>query len=143
MYTHETQLRVRYAETDQMGYAYYGNYAAYYEVARVECIRSLGFSYKALEEMGVMLPVLELHTRYLLPARYDELLTIRVVIPKKPTLKILFQYEILNETGQLINEGETTLVFINMKTNRPMRMPEVMAKLLEPFFGEKGKPEDL
>ncbi|CAD5247148.1 MULTISPECIES: thioesterase family protein [unclassified Imperialibacter] len=137
MYTHETQLRVRYAETDQMGYAYYGNYAAYYEVARVECIRSLGFSYKKLEEMGVMLPVLELHTRYLLPARYDELLTIKVVIPKKPTLKILFQYEILNEAGKLINEGETTLVFINMETNRPMRMPEVMGKLLEPFFGNQ------
>lgn len=137
MYTFETQLRVRYAETDQMGYVYYGNYAAYYEVARVECIRSLGFSYKALEEMGVMLPVLELHTYYLLPARYDELLTIKVTIPKLPTLKILFTYEILDEAGKLVNRGETTLVFINMKTGKPMRMPEVMGKLLEPYFGNQ------
>lgn len=135
MYTFETQLRVRYAETDQMGYVYYGNYAAYYEVARVECIRSLGFSYKALEEMGVMLPVLELHTYYLLPARYDELLTIKVTIPKLPTLKILFTYEIVDEAGKLVNRGETTLVFINMKTGKPMRMPEVMGKLLEGYFG--------
>lgn len=134
MYTSETQVRVRYAETDQMGYVYYGNYAAYYEVARVECIRSLGFTYKALEEMGVMMPVLEMHTFYYLPARYDELLMIKVTIPKLPTLKILFQYEIFNESGQLLNKGETTLVFINMKTNRPVRMPEVMGKLLEGYF---------
>lgn len=134
MYTFETRVRVRYAETDQMSYVYYGNYATYYEVARVECIRSLGFTYKALEEMGVMMPVLELHTFYYQPARYDELLTIKVSIPKLPTLKIVFQYEIFNEEGQLLNKGETTLVFINMKTNKPMRMPEVMGKLLSEYF---------
>lgn len=134
MYTSETRVRVRYAETDQMGYVYYGNYATYYEVARVECIRSLGFTYKALEEMGVMMPVLELHTFYYQPARYDELLTIKVSIPKLPTLKILFLYEIFNEEGKLLNKGETTLVFINMQTNKPVRMPEVMGKLLERYF---------
>jgi len=137
MYTSQTQIRVRYAETDQMGYVYYGNYAAFYEVARVECIRSLGFTYKALEEMGVMMPVLELHTFYYQPARYDELLTIKVTIPKLPTLKILFTYEIFDEAGKLLNKGETTLVFINMKTGKPVRMPEVMAKLLEPHFGHQ------
>ncbi len=137
MYTSQTQLRVRYAETDQMGYVYYGNYAAYYEVARVECIRSLGFTYKALEEMGVMMPVLELHTFYYQPARYDDLLTIKVTIPKLPTLKIIFTYEIFDEAGRLLNKGETTLVFINMKTGKPMRMPEVMGKLLEPHFGDR------
>ena len=134
MYTYETQVRVRYAETDQMGYVYYGNYAVYYEVARVECIRSLGFTYKALEEMGVMMPVLELHTFYYQPARYDELLTIKVSIPKLPTLKILFQYEIFNEEGKLLNKGETTLVFINMQNNKPVRMPEVMGTLLKGCF---------
>jgi len=103
-------------------------------VARVECIRSMGFTYKALEEMGVMMPVLELHTFYYQPARYDELLTIKVTIPKLPTLKILFTYEIFDEAGKLLNRGETTLVFINMKTGKPMRMPEVMGKLLEPHF---------
>lgn len=134
MYTFETQLRVRYAETDQMRYVYYGNYAAYYEVARVECIRSLGFTYKALEDMGVMMPVLELHTWFLQPAKYDELLTIRVTIPKKPGVKIVFTYEIVNESGQLLNKGETTLAFIKMDNGRPTRMPEVMEKLLEKYF---------
>lgn len=134
MFEAETKVRVRYAETDQMGYVYYGNYAMYYEVARVEALRNLGFAYKELEEMGVMMPVLECKSKYLLPGKYDELLTIRVSIPTFPGVKIIFQYEIFNEKEQLINQGETTLAFINMSSGRPCRMPEVMKSLMTPFF---------
>ena len=136
MYTAETQIRVRYAETDQMGYVYYGHYAMYYEVARVEAMRQMGFSYRKLEEMGIMMPVLDSNIRYLKPAHYDELLTIKVIIPVMPTAKMNFTYEITNEKGELINQGETTLAFINMENGRPMRLPDVMKKLFEPWFSK-------
>ena len=136
MFEASTKIRVRYGETDQMGYVYYGNYAMYYEVGRVETMRELGFAYKQLEEMGVMMPVLECKTKYLLPGKYDEELTVKVRIPKMPGVKILFEYDVYNEQDQLINQGETTLAFINMKTNRPMRMPQVMHELIAPFFDE-------
>ncbi|MEP1094364.1 MAG: thioesterase family protein [Cyclobacteriaceae bacterium] len=134
MYSHEVQIRVRYADTDQMGYVYYGNYAAYYEVARVESFRNLGFAYKQLEEAGVMMPVLELKCDYILPAKYDDMLTIKVTIPDLPKVRIKYLYEVRNEEGTLLNQGETTLAFINMKSGRPVRMPEVMGQLLEPYF---------
>lgn len=136
MYQSETQIRVRYAETDQMGYVYYGNYAMYYEVARVESLRNLGFSYKALEEMGIMMPVLENKSKYVLPGKYDELLTIKVNIPKFPGVRIIFNYDIFNERDQLINQGETILAFVDMKSGRPCRPPEVMQSLLKPYFSE-------
>ncbi len=134
MFQTEIQLRVRYADTDQMGYVYYGNYATYYEVARVEAFRQLGYAYKKLEEEGVMMPVIELKTQFHLPAKYDDLLTIKVRIPKFPKTLIRYEYEIFNEAGQKVNTGETTLVFINMKTNRPTRVPQVMRDLLAPFY---------
>ena len=136
MYIAETQLRVRYAETDQMGYVYYGHYAAYYEVGRVEALRKLGFSYRQLEDKGIMMPVLESKIRYLKPARYDELLTIKVIIPVMPAVKMNFTYEITNEKKELINKGETTLVFIDMAKNKPRRLPEIMKTLFEPYFIE-------
>ena len=134
MYTHEVKIRVRYADTDQMGYVYYGNYAAYYEVARVESFRSLGYAYKNLEEAGVMMPVLELRVKYLLPAKYDDLLTVKVTIPDFPKVKIRYIYDVYNEQGEHLNTGETTLAFINMESGRPTRMPEVMNQLLKPYF---------
>ncbi|MFD1002242.1 acyl-CoA thioesterase [Ohtaekwangia kribbensis] len=134
MYQSETTVRVRYGETDQMGYVYYGFYAMYYEVARVEAMRQLGLSYKDVEAMGVMMPVLENHSKYMAPGRYDELLRIVTTIREKPTIKIKFEYEIFNEENKLINRGETLLVFVDKKTNRPCRPPEAMEKLLEPFF---------
>ena len=134
MFQTSIQIRVRYAETDQMGYVYYGNYATYYEVARVEALRKLGLSYKELEEKGVMMPVLENRSKFLLPGKYDELLTVKVTIPKMPAVKIIFQYDIYNENDHLIHEGETTLAFINMQSGRPVRMPEEMQKLLSHFF---------
>ena len=136
MYISETNVRVRYAETDQMGYVYYGNYAMYYEVARVESLRQLGLTYRELEAMGVMMPVVEHSSRYKAPALYDELLTLRTTIKELPGVRIRFYYEIFNENKKLINEGETQLVFIDMKTNRPCRAPEAMTKLLTPFFNE-------
>ncbi len=134
MYSFETKIRVRYAETDQMGYVYYGNYAAYYEVARVESLRDLGLSYRDLEETGIIMPVMENCSRYLIPARYDELLTVRVSIKKKPGIKIIFSYEIFNDEGKLINTGETKLAFIEKDTGRPCRIPETMKKVLYPYF---------
>ncbi len=115
MLSFETRIRVRYGETDQMGYVYYGNYAEYYEVARVEMLRSLGTSYKEMEIGRVMLPVLELKCKYIKPAKYDELITIRVTIPTKPSVRIVFLYELTNEQQEVINKGETTQVFIDVQ----------------------------
>ena len=117
-----------------MGYVYYGNYAMYYEVARVESLRKLGFAYKELEEMGIMLPVLENKTKFHRPGKYDELLTIKVTIPEKPALKMKFVYEVYNEANELINSGETTLVFIKKTNMKPCRMPQIMDDLLSPYF---------
>ena len=134
MYKSETQIRVRYAETDRMGYVYYGNYAAYYEVARVESLRQLGLNYRELEDRGIIMPVLENCSKYLVPGRYDELLTVKVVIKKKPGFKIIFNYEIYNEKNDLINIGETKLAFVDTSTNKPCRVPEEMEKAMEGYF---------
>lgn len=134
MYQSETTVRVRYGETDQMAYVYYGYYAMYYEVARVESLRKLGVTYKELEAMGVMMPVLENHSKFLTAARYDELLRIVTTIREKPTVKIKFEYEIFNEENKLIHQGETLLAFVNQKSGRPCKPPEVMMNVLAPFF---------
>jgi len=134
MYRSETTIRVRYGETDQMGYVYYGFYAMYYEVARVESLRKLGLTYKEIEAMGIIMPVLENRSKYIAPARYDELLTVVATIREKPSVKIRFEYEIFNEKKDLIHTGETILVFINKQSNRPCRPPREMESVLEPFF---------
>lgn len=137
MFTHSTQLRVRYAETDQMGYVYYGNYATYFEVARVETMRSFGITYKELEEDGVMMPVLEYKSKYIRPAKYDDLLTISIYIKTMPSTRILFEYEVKNEAGVLLNVAETTLVFIDMKSGKPCQTPENFKKLLQNHFNDE------
>ncbi|MEQ8362395.1 MAG: thioesterase family protein [Cyclobacteriaceae bacterium] len=134
MYISETYVRVRYGETDQMGYVYYGNYASYFEVARVESLRQLGMTYKELEHMGVMMPVLENNSKYLSPALYDDNLKIVTTIREKPGVRICFEYEIFNEAGKLIHQGETKLVFINKASGRPCKPPQAFDKVLEPFF---------
>ncbi len=134
MYIHETQYRVRYGDTDQMKYVYYGHYARLFEIGRVEAMRALGFSYRQFEEEGVMMPVLDLHCNYLKPAFYDELLTIRTTVTEMPGVRIHFQYDILNEAGEHIHLGKTTLVFVQMHTNRPCRIPEHFAAALRPYF---------
>lgn len=128
---HSTQIRVRYAETDQMGYVYYGNYAAYFEVARVEFLRNLGISYKELEERGIMLPVLKLETNYHKPAKYDDLLTIKTYIKKKPLIKIEFDFEIFNENQELLTTGYTSLVFIDRIKNKPTKAPKEILELFK------------
>jgi len=134
MYKSETHIRVRYGETDQMGYVYYGNYGMYYEVARVESLRQLGMTYREMEEMGVMMPVIENHTRFLAPALYDDLLRIVTTVREKPGVRIRFEYEIYNEAGKLINQGDTLLVFVDKRTGKPRRPPEKFDQILEPFF---------
>ena len=134
MYTSETYLRVRYGETDQMGYVYYGVYAMYYEVARVESLRQLGLTYRELEAMGVIMPVLENKSRYHAPALYDQELKIITTIHERPTVRIKFNYQLFNEHRALIHEGETLLVFADKRTGKPCRPPEVFQKLLAPFF---------
>lgn len=135
MYTSETYIRVRYGETDQMGYVYYGNYAMYYEVGRVESLRKLGLSYKELEGMGVMMPVLENKSKFLHAALYDDHLKVVTTIREKPGARIKFEYDIFNGEGTLIHQGETTLAFVNIKTGRPGRPPQVFQDVLKPYFG--------
>ena len=124
-------LRTRYAETDQMGVVYYGNYPQYLELGRVEWLRSIGFTYKAMEEEGIMMPVVSLQIQYKKPALYDELITIRTKLKELPSTKIEFDYEILNEKGELRSTANTVLVFVDAKTFRPVRCPEKVLKLIK------------
>ncbi|HEY0246167.1 MAG TPA: thioesterase family protein [Mucilaginibacter sp.] len=134
MFEHATKIRVRYGETDQMGYMYYGNYAEFYEVGRVEMLRSLGLTYSDMEQSGIMMPVLELKCKYLKPALYDEEITVNVIMDKMPGVKIHFRYELFNEKKELINLGETLLVFVNMTNNRPCLPSTEFLEKLKPFF---------
>ena len=134
MYQFESNVRVRYAETDQMGYVYYGNYAIYCEVARVESLRNLGYSYKLLEESGIMMPVMEHHSKYLKPAKYDELITIKTSVPKPPSVKISFVYDFYNEANEKIHEAQTDLVFAKVENGRPCKPPELMINLFAGFY---------
>ena len=126
MYSFETNIRVRYAETDQMSFVYYGVYAQYYEVGRVELLRSLNISYKTLEELGFALPVVNLNISYKKPAFYDDLLTVRTTIKEMPSARITFYYEIINSKGELLNTGEVVLVFIDKKTSKPCLAPAIV-----------------
>ncbi|KIA95980.1 thioesterase [Pedobacter kyungheensis] len=134
MYSHSTKIRVRYGETDQMGYMYYGNYAQYYEVGRVEMLRSLGMSYSSMEADGIMMPVLELKCKYIKPALYDQEITVKTIIKTLPGIRIFFEYELYNEKEELINLGATTLVFVDMKKNKPTNPPENFMEKLSVFF---------
>ncbi len=136
MYQSKTEVRVRYAETDQMGYVYYGNYATFYEVGRVEALRDLGLSYNELEKMGVMMPVLELRSKFIKPAFYDQLLTVTTIIRVLPNTRIRFEYEITDQENQLLNLGETTLVFVDMAKNRPISAPEGILLALKQFIND-------
>jgi acyl-CoA thioester hydrolase len=134
----ETLIRVRYAETDQMNVVYYGNYAQYFEVARAESIRNLGLTYKELEATGVIMPVVEMQTKFLRPAHYDDLLTIKTIMRELPVdHRILFEHEVLNEEKKLLTLGKVTLYFIKMGSFERTAMPETMRNLLKPFFPGK------
>lgn len=126
----EIQIRVRYGETDQMGVVYHGNYALYLEMGRIEWLRKLGISYKKMEASGIMLPVVSMSLNFKKSACYDDVINVRTQLKKMPTAKIEFEYEITDETGEILTTAETTLVFINMKTNRPVRAPQYILDLL-------------
>ena len=134
MYIHSHQIRVRYADTDQMGYVYYGNYAQYYEEARSEAIRALGMPYRDMELAGVMLPVTRMNIKYIGPAVYDEMLTVKTMLSEMPSRFIQFKYEVYNESGKLINEGETQLIFLDAHTRKMAHAPAVLTEKLKQYF---------
>lgn len=132
MYFHEISFRVRYGETDQMGVVYHGNYAQYLEMGRVEWLRSLGISYKSMEENGCMLPVISLSLQYKKPAVYDQVIRVRTRLKNIPTVRISFEYEIEDEKGELMVSAQTDLAFLDTRTRKPVRPPaELMEKLRE------------
>jgi acyl-CoA thioester hydrolase len=135
MFITETQIRVRYAETDQMNVVYYGNYAQYFEVARAESIRKLGFTYKEMEALGVIMPVVEMHTKYLRPAHYDDLLNIKTILKELPTdHRISFEHEVFNQEKKLLTLGKVILYFVKIGSFEKSSMPQALRSLLEPFF---------
>jgi len=137
MYQHDFQKRVRYGETDQMGYLYYGNYAHYYEIGRVEMLRSLGLTYKSMEEEhGILMPVMSLQMRFVRPAYYDELLTIRTALRKLPDQFITFYVEIFNEKNKLVNGGSVKLCFVDKNSNKTIAAPNYLLDKLKPYFAE-------
>jgi acyl-CoA thioester hydrolase len=127
---HQTQIRVRYSETDQMRVVYHGNYAQYFEIGRVEWLRNKGISYKWMEDNGIMLPVVSLTMNYKKSARYDELLTLKTILKNRTTVKIEFDYELYNESEELLTTGNSILVFVDMKTGKPVSPPQYIADIL-------------
>jgi acyl-CoA thioester hydrolase len=135
MYEHSTTVRVRYAETDRMDVVYYGNYAMYFEIGRVEAIRNLGVSYKDIEDMGIILPVVELNIKYLRPAKYDDLIIIKSQIKTLPTdHKIIFDQEVYNEAGKLLTVGQVKLYFMDASMNNKIEMPAILKEKLSVYF---------
>jgi len=134
MYTHQTKIRVRYSETDQMGYVYNGNYAAYYEIGRTEMLRSLDMTYSQMEADGVMLPLLELKCKFIKPALYDQEITIKTIVKDLPGVRMIFDYELYNEAGELINIGGTTLVFFDMVKKKPCHPPIYFMERITQYF---------
>ncbi len=133
---YDTQLRVRYGETDQMGYVYYGKYAEYFEVGRVETVRSIVIPYKLVEAKGILMPVSELRVRYKRPGHYDDLLTIRTCIPERPRSSLLFTYEIFNEARALLVTGHVRLAFVDAQRMRPVRVPDFVAEAVDRHWPE-------
>lgn len=133
MFIHETEIRVRYGETDQMGFVYYGNYALYYEVGRVEAIRSLGLSYKQLEENGTLMPVVRVESKFIYPVKYDDLLTIRSVVSELPDRMIHFDVSILNENKVVLHKAKVALCFKDEK-GKLVRAPQLLLQKLKSYF---------
>ena len=117
-------MRIRYGETDQMGVVYHGNYAQYFEIGRTEWLRNLGITYKQMEEEGVKLPVISLTVNFKKSVGYDDVITVRTILKKMPTASIEFDYEIVNETGEILTTGNTVLAFIDINRNMPTRCPQ-------------------
>lgn len=131
MISHSTSFRIRYGETDQMGVVYHGNYAQFFEMGRIDWLRSLGISYKSMEENNVMLPVISLQCNFKKSAEFDDEITVKTILKKTPAVKIEFDYEITNQKGELLTTGNTVLAFINMTTKKPIRCPEYILERLD------------
>lgn len=131
MYIFECKIRVRYKETDQMGYVHHANYAQYYEIGRTEMFRNLGLCYKQMEDDGYMLPVIELNSKFITPARYDDEITIKTILKEKPGVKLLFDYELYNQDGVLLNTASSILVMVNKDTRKPMKPTKEFLQLFE------------
>lgn len=134
MIRNTTQVRVRYAETDQMGIVYYGNYAQYFEVARVELLRGIGITYAFIEKNGIFMPVLNLNCQFHSPAYYDDLLLVEACIIELPVTRIHITYSVHNTDGKLLTSGSTDLAFINQNTKRPVRCPEFILEKMRGYF---------
>ena len=129
------KIRIRYAETDQMGYCYYGNYSAFLEMGRVEALRDLGIRYRDLEKNGIMLPVSTLEINYRIPLRYDEIITVETTIFDFPEgTRIKFDNKIFNEKGDLASTAKVVLVFASVKTGKPVSVPPEISTTLKPHF---------
>lgn len=134
MYSTTTKIRVRYGETDQMGYLYYGHYGLYYEVGRTDMLREVGLTYKRMEEEGIIMPVTDLKVKYIRPAKYDDLITVKTILRELPASKITFYSELYNEHEKLINLGETTLVFLDQQSGKITDPPSYLIEKFLPFF---------
>ncbi len=135
MFTTETQIRIHYALTDQMGVVYHGHYAQFYEIARTEAIRQIGYTYKDIEAMGIIMPVIDIHSRFLRPAKYDDLITVKTILKEFPANhKIVFHHEIYNEGDELLNTGDVTLYFMEAKGMKRVDMPGPLKEVLEKYF---------
>ncbi len=135
MYITETQIRIHYALTDQMGMVYHGHYAQFYEIGRAEAIRQVGYTYRDIEAMGIIMPVVDIHSRFLRPAKYDDLITVKTLLKELPLHhKIIFNHEIYNEQDELLNTGDITLYFIDAKTMKRCEMPPELKLKLEGYF---------
>jgi acyl-CoA thioester hydrolase, YbgC/YbaW family len=136
MLTYEIKLRVRYKETDAMGVVHHSNYVNYYEVVRTEMLREYGTTYKDLEKSGVMLPIHEVKMNFYSPAFYDDHLTIKLTMRKMPNVKMIFDHEIFNEQGVLINTGYVVLVFMNATTRKACRAPQKIIDIFRNYFSD-------
>ncbi|MEO5942605.1 MAG: thioesterase family protein [Ferruginibacter sp.] len=135
MFTTETQIRVHYALTDQMGVVYHGHYAQFYEIGRAEAIRTLGYTYKDIEAMGIIMPVVDIHSRFLRPAKYDDLLTVKTTLNELPLHhKIIFHSDIYNEKDELLNTGDVTLYFMQVDGMKRCNMPDALKVTLSKYF---------
>jgi acyl-CoA thioester hydrolase len=131
----ETTIRIHFALTDQMGVVYYGNYAQFYEIGRTEAIRKLGCTYKDIEAMGIIMPVVESQSSFLRPAKYDDLITIKTTLKTLPTdHSIVFYTEIFNEANKLLNKGMTILYFIEATSMKKVHTPNVLLEKLKEYF---------
>lgn len=136
MISYEEKIRVRYKETDKMGVVHHSNYIVYYEAARVAALRAWGLSYDEMEKRGIISPILEIGSKYIQPAYFDDLLTVKVIVEEVPTVRLKVRYELYNEAGTLINKGYTWLGFLNEETRRPCRAPQYVVDGLQRLMEE-------